>query len=80
VARALDSVVRDEREGNLFGVAGMVMGTRFPGEALLLRKVSDEYFAEHPAHLRHAEEVVRAGWITSFPRLRDTLTVLLSRR
>lgn len=77
VVQAGRDVALNEREANVFRVASMILRSRFPVAAAALKAASDGYFAEHPTDLRHAEEVVREGWITSFPRLRDTLTARL---
>lgn len=77
VAQAGHDVARDEREANVFRVAAMILRSHFPVAAAAWKAASDDYFAEHPTDLRHAEEVVREGWITSFPRLREALTARL---
>ncbi|MCM0754212.1 hypothetical protein M7784_03000 [Desulfovibrio aminophilus] len=69
----------DQREANVFRVASMIVWTRFPSESQLLEQVSAEYFAEHPDAKLPSEEVVRNGWVTSLPRLRDMLEPMLRR-
>jgi hypothetical protein len=69
----------DQREANVFRVAGMVLRSRFPLASENLRHVSDRYFASHPAQLLPAAEVVKMGWVFNLPRLKDMLVVKLQR-
>ncbi len=74
VARALDALAaEDQCEANVFRVAAMIIVPRWPQEAARLMQAGTNYFTQHPAQQLHASEVVRKGWIFSFPRLRDML-------
>ncbi|XYJ88367.1 DUF2384 domain-containing protein [Cupriavidus necator] len=68
------TVARDQREANIFRLAAMVIQTRFPLEAEGIGHASERYFALHPEDLVPSPEVVRKGWISSLPRLRDMLS------
>lgn len=77
VARGLPSPARDEREANVYRLAAMVVGQRHRAEARRLLRASEDYFADHPAQRLQASEVVRRGWVTSLPRLRELLAMRL---
>jgi len=74
MARGSDRVAHDQREANVFNVAAMVVASRFPGDALRMEQASKQYFAMHPDDMLVSSEVVRRGWVTSLPRLRDMLS------
>jgi hypothetical protein len=76
-AGAASPVALNQREANVFRVAGLVVRNRFPLEAAHLLYASDQYFSVHPEERLSPEEVVRKGWVFSFPRLRDMLTLRL---
>lgn len=74
VARSQDALAAEnQREANVFRVAGMIIVSRWPQEAARLMQAGDGYFTQHPEQQLHASEVVRKGWIIGFPRLRDML-------
>lgn len=79
VAREAGQPAMDQREANVFRLAAMIVGPRFPGEAKSLMQASDRYFAAHPAERLAAAEVVTNGWVSSLPRLRDMLSQRLRR-
>lgn len=64
----------DQREANVFQTAAMVVRSQFPRESLSLMRASEQYFATHPNERLAPVDLVRHGWITSLPRLRDMLT------
>jgi hypothetical protein len=74
VAREQASPALDQREANVFRLAAMVVQSRFPGESMHLMQASERYFAAHPDERLAAAEVVRKGWISNLPRLRDMLS------
>jgi len=65
---------QDQREANVFQTAAMVVRSQFPRESTSLMQASEQYFALHPNERLAPVDVVRQGWITSLPRLRDMLT------
>lgn len=62
-----------QQEANVCRVAGMIVGSRFREESRRLLAAGDRYFQTHPHELVEPGEVVRRGWIVSFPRLREGL-------
>ncbi len=68
---------QDQREANVFRVASMVLRSRFPLESQTLLQASEQYFSQHPEDKLEAVEVVKKGWVSNLPRLRDMLTHLL---
>lgn len=76
VARSRETmaVVHDQREANVFSLAAMVVWSRFPRESNRLKQASERYFAKHPNEKLAPVEVVRHGWVSSLPRLRDMLS------
>lgn len=66
-------VPQDECEANVFRVAAMIMGPRWAQESRRLLQASERYFNQHPEQLLDPSDVVRKGWIFSFPRLQDML-------
>ncbi len=69
---------QDQREANVFKTAAMVVQSQFPGQSRRLMRASEQYFAMYPNEQLASVEVVRHGWVTSLPRLRDMLTRKLS--
>lgn len=78
VARGGAHLAQDQREANVFRLASMVIGSRFATESECLLQASERYFASHPHERLPADEVVRVGWVSSLPRLRDRLIRRLS--
>ncbi|MBL8473477.1 MAG: hypothetical protein KF778_08645 [Rhodocyclaceae bacterium] len=72
-ARELGASACDQREANLFRLAGMLLYPRFPGESKALLKAAERYFTAHPEEILAPAELVRKGWVVSLPRLRDML-------
>lgn len=72
-AREVAPAAQDQREANVFQLAGRVVRSNFPREATSLMRASEQYFAAHPNERLAAGEVVRNGWVASLPRLRDML-------
>jgi len=77
VARRPDTFAADALEANVFRLAGMVVRSEFPDEWRNLVATSQRYFDAHPGTLVEPGEVVRKGWVVSFPRLRDLLRTQL---
>jgi len=69
----------DRREAHVFRVAAMVMRPRFPVQSARLMQASERWFAQNPGVVLETAEVVRQGWLSSLPRLRDMLSRSLSR-
>ncbi|OIP16635.1 MAG: hypothetical protein AUK51_10005 [Comamonadaceae bacterium CG2_30_59_20] len=74
-AIAMDAAhtAQDQREANVFQTAAMVVRSQFPRESTNLMRSSEQYFAMHPDEKLASVDVVRQGWVTSLPRLRDML-------
>lgn len=65
---------QNQREANVFHLSAMVLRSRFPSESMRLMRLSEEYFASHPDEKLQPQDVVRRGWVTNLPRLRDMLS------
>lgn len=78
VARGVAPTAQDQREANVFRLASMVVRSEFPRESNNLMLASEQYFSTHPNESLLPCEVVRSGWVTSLPRLRDMLSHRLS--
>jgi len=74
VARDVAQSARDQREANVFRLAAMVVQSRLPSESNNLMRASERYFAAHPDERLAPADVVRSGWVSSLPRLRDMLS------
>lgn len=74
VARKTALTARDQREANVFRLAAMVVQSRYPRESESLMRASEHYFAAHPDERLAPVEVVRNGWVSNLPRLRDMLS------
>jgi hypothetical protein len=74
VARETAQAAQDQREANVFRLAAMVVQSRFPSESARLMQASEWYFASHPNEKLALADVVRAGWVSNLPRLRDMLS------
>ncbi|MCD6679796.1 MAG: hypothetical protein LT102_03935 [Burkholderiaceae bacterium] len=64
----------DAREANVFRLAAMVVESGFPRESRSLMQASERYFTLHPDERLGPAEVVQRGWVSTLPRLRDSLT------
>ena len=73
IATGADVRAVDQREANVFRVAAMIVHQPYPAESERLMHAADAYFSEQPGDLLPAAEIVRKGWIFSFPRLHDGL-------
>ena len=60
-------------KANIFRVAGSVILNNYPLEAKRLNLLAKDYFIRFPDDCLHASQIVRNGWIISYPRLRDML-------
>ena len=67
----------DQREANVFRLAAMLVRARHPLSSAGLMAASERYFLAHPDERLAAEDVLRRGWVTSLPRLRDLLDAQL---
>lgn len=73
-ARETAPTAQNQREANVFQLAAVVVRSQFPKESTRLLLASDRYFASHPSERLMPGEIVRNGWVTSMPRLRDMLS------
>ena len=73
-ARDATSAALDQREANVFSLAAAVLESRFPRESMQLERASELYFSVHPEQRVTPQEIVRVGWVSSLPRLRDMLS------
>ena len=80
VARDDAPTALDQREANVFQLAAAVVRSQFPHEAKCLMLASERYFSLHPNERLVASDVIRKGWVTSLPRLRDMLSQKLYER
>jgi len=78
-ARGAMAVANDQRDANVFRLAAMVVQSRFPFESAGLMQASELYFMQHPDEKLAPADVVRNGWVSSLPRLRDMLSFQLHR-
>ena len=74
VAREGAQPAQDQREANVFRLAAMIVQSRFPDESKCLMRASERYFTLHPDERLASADVVRKGWVSSLPRLRDMLS------
>lgn len=74
VAREVAQSAQDQREANVFRLAAMVVQSRFPRESMCLMQASERYFDSHPNERLAPADVVRKGWVSNLPRLRDMLS------
>lgn len=77
VAEGADAVARDQREANVFRLAAMIVLHKFPVASKNLMAAGMAYLAAHPGEQLEAGDLVRRGWVVSFPRLNDSLVRLL---
>jgi hypothetical protein len=79
-ASSVQAQLVDDVEANVMRVAALVLKSRFPAESARLMQASLRFFKQHQnSQPLTAEQVLRKGWITSLPRLRDMLTEQLRR-
>lgn len=74
VAREAVQSAQNQREANVFRLAAQVLRSRFPRESLRLIQASERYFVSRPNERLAPADVVRKGWVSSLPRLRDMLS------
>ncbi len=75
VARSPGVIAKDQREANVFRFAAMVVKSRLPNEAAQLMRASQDYFSSYPDHRLPEADVIKNGWVSSLPRLRDMLSL-----
>lgn len=74
------SPTADQREANVFRVAGMILKPTHAEAARRLLLSSSRYFELHPDDRLEAAQIVQRGWITSLPRLHDMLAFEIQHR
>jgi 6-phosphogluconate dehydrogenase len=79
-ARGKGVMAKDQQEANVFRVAAMVVRSRLPQEAAGLMQASEDYFSSHPMDRLPEVDVVKNGWVSSLPRLRDMLSLEFRQR
>ena len=79
VAREAATVAQDQCEANVFRLAAAIIRSQFPQQATNLMQASTRYFSVHPNEQLPSAEVVRNGWVSGLPRLRDALSQQLQR-
>lgn len=63
----------NQKEANVFRLASMIIGARFPAESEALLQLSEDYFLLHPQDKVELPDVVTNGWVASLPRLREMI-------
>lgn len=61
------------QQANVMRVAAMVIGRSFPASQKRLSAAAARYFEAHPGEEVESAEIVRRGWVSNLPRLRDRL-------
>lgn len=61
------------QQANVMRVAAMVIGRSFPASQKRLSAAAARYFEAHPGEEVESAEIVRRGWVSSLPRVRDRL-------
>ena len=67
----------DQQEANVFRLTAMLDRVRQPLSSAGLMAASEGERLAHPDERLAAEDVLRRGWLTSLPRLRDLLEAQL---
>ncbi|WP_261531379.1 hypothetical protein [Burkholderia multivorans] len=78
IATTPGDMPRDQAEANVCRLAGVIVDGRYPEAGKRLSDAAATYFADHPGQQAPSAEVVRRGWITNAPRLRERLERLLA--
>ena len=73
VAQGVREMPCSAQQANVMRVAAMVIGRSFPASQKRLSAAAARYFEEHPGEEVESAEIVRRGWVSNLPRLRDRL-------
>lgn len=73
VAQGVREMPCSAQQANVMRVAAMVIGRSFPVSQKRLSEAAARYFEAHPGDKVESAEVVRLGWVSTLPRLRDRL-------
>ena len=73
VAQGVRAMPCSAQQANIMRVAAMVIGKSFPVSHKRLSAAAARYFEAHPGDKVESAEVVRLGWVSTLPRLRDRL-------
>ena len=67
-------LAKDQRAANVFEFTASVVRSRFLDESRRLTLASERYFHQKPNDRVSFAIIVKNGWVSCLPRLRDTLT------
>ena len=73
VAQGVREMPCSAQQANVMRVAAMVIGRSFPASQKRLSAAAARYFEAHPGEAVESVEIVRRGWVSNLPRLRDRL-------
>ena len=73
VAQGVREMPCSAQQANVMRVAAMVIGRSFPASQKRLSAAAARYFEAHPGEEVESAEIVRRGWVSNLPRLRDRL-------
>lgn len=73
VAQGVGEMPCSAQQANVMRVAAMVIGRSFPASQKRLSAAAARYFEEPPGEEVESAEIVRRGWVSNLPRLRDRL-------
>ena len=73
VAQGVREMPCSAQQANVMRVAAMVIGRSFPASQKRLSAAAARYFGAHPGEEVESAEIVRRGWVSNLPRLRDRL-------
>ena len=73
VAQGVRAMPCSAQQANVMRVAAMVIGKSFPVSHKRLSAAAARDFEAHPGDKVESAEVVRLGWVSTLPRLRDRL-------
>lgn len=73
VAQGVREMPCSAQQANVMRVAAMVIGRSFPASQKRLSAAAARYFEAHPGEAVESAEIVRRGWVSNLPRLRDRL-------
>lgn len=73
VAQGVRAMPCSAQQANVMRVAAIVIGRSFPASQKRPSEAAARYFEAHPGDKVDSAEVVRLGWVSTLPRLRDRL-------
>ena len=73
VAQGVREMPCSAQQANVMRVAAMVIGRSFPASQKRLSAAAARYFEAQPGEEVESAEIVRRGWVSNLPRLRDRL-------